>query len=452
VKIDEVAYSRVAVWGLGQEGLALAELLHGYGADPVFIDDDPAPAAARLRSVLGDGVRVLDPASVAWSAVDVVVRSPGVSRYRAELHQAVASGVSVTTAMAMWLEDFAEAKVLAITGTKGKSTTAALAAAVLGHGGADVALIGNIGIPVTETYGRPVADAYVVEVSSYQAAEVAVSPGVCVLTSLAPDHLDWHGGEEAYYRDKLRLIEAGPPGKLAVNAGNAEALARTEGHPHRTLFGPRGRVAVGTGGHTVEVDGEAVADLAPFAVPGRHNGWNLCGAVAGAWLLTGEPPRPDAIQATIEEFVSLPSRCRTVGDRDRLTFVDDALASNPFATMTSLDAFTGRELTLILGGLDRGVDPTQLIESLVTRQPSPRVLVLPPDPERMIGAFRSTGEGRSSELWIEASPGLAEAVGTALSVTPPGGVVLFSPAAPTPAGQGGYGERSRQFISAIGMD
>ncbi len=70
-----------------------------------------------------------------------------------------------------------------------------------------------------------------VEVSSYQAAEVTVNPPVCVLTSLAPDHLDWHRGEEAYYRDKLRLIDAGPTGALAVNAASGEAVSRTRTPP-----------------------------------------------------------------------------------------------------------------------------------------------------------------------------------------------------------------------------
>jgi UDP-N-acetylmuramoylalanine--D-glutamate ligase len=452
MRLEEVAALRVGIWGLGQEGLAMATLLGDHGAAPVYIDDDPAAGALRLETSLGSVSPVSDPATVDWSALDIVVRSPGVSRYRSELLGAAAFGVRVTTAMAIWLEDYAGANVLAITGTKGKSTTAALAAALLRSEGVDVSLIGNIGTPVTETYGQPQAGAYVVEVSSYQAAEVTVSPRVCVLTSLAPDHLDWHGGEAAYYRDKLRLIEAGPPGQLAVNAGNEKALERTEGHPHRTLFGPRGLVAVSASGDTLEFDGQDVADLSAFAVPGRHNRWNLCGAVAGAWLLTGSPPGSAALQATIEGFDGLPSRCRTVGERDRLTFVDDALASNPFATLTSLDAFAGRELTLILGGLNRGVDPTDLIECLASRTPSPRILVLPPDPDRLLDAIRGADAGSIGPLSAEPSTDLVEAVRRAKDMTPAGGVVLFSPGAPTPPGQGGYGERSRQFISAMGIE
>ncbi len=292
----------------------------------------------------------------------------------------------------MWLEDFADARVMAVTGTKGKSTTATLAASILEEDGLEVALIGNIGVPVTEMYGRPLVDAYVVEVSSYQAADVTVSPGVCVVTSLAPDHLDWHGGEEGYYRDKLRLVEVGPPGALAVNAGSLEAVQRTEGHPDRILFGPRGRVRV-TSTTRIEVDGTAVADAGGLRAPGRHNLWNLCGAVAGSFLLNGRAPSSKAVAAAIDGFEGLPSRCRTIGVRDGVTFVDDALASNPFATVASVEAFNDRALTVIVGGADRGVDPTGLVQALAGRRPAPRVIVLPPDPDRLVAPLEALAPG-----------------------------------------------------------
>ena len=291
--LDEALARRVAVWGMGAEGLALARLAVDRGVDTLLIDDHPEESAGRVQAALRADRPVRSPGDVDWSSVDVVVRSPGVSRYRAELAAAESDGVTVTTAMALWLEDHADAQVLAITGTKGKSTTAALAAAVLEADGRTVELIGNIGVPVVDTYGRPRPDAYVVEVSSYQAADVTRTPRVVVLTSLAPDHLDWHGGVEAYYRDKLRLVEAGPPGRLAVSAGNEEALARTEGHPDRTLFGPDGRVRVGRDGR-IEVDGTSVIDANRLRVPGRHNAWNLCGAIAGILLLTDAAPSTPA--------------------------------------------------------------------------------------------------------------------------------------------------------------
>ncbi len=444
--LEELCARRVAVWGMGAEGLAMARLLRSRQVDAWFVDDDPDAAASRLGGEQDADRPVLRPADVPWSEIEVVVRAPGVSRYRTELESARAAGVVVTTAMALWLEDFADARVVAITGTKGKSTTAALTAEILRRGGRDVALIGNIGVPVVEMYGKPLADAYVVEISSYQAADVAVSPGLVVLTSLAPDHLDWHRSEEAYYRDKLRLVEAGPPGLLAVNAGSEEALRRTDGHPHRTLFGPVGRVSVDPAG-LVSVDGVAAVDASTLRLAGVHNLWNLCGAVSGATLLDGHVPTRSALEAVVQEFDGLPSRCRTVGERGGVTFVDDALASNPFATAASLGAFPDRELTVIVGGADRGVDPRVLVEALVGRQPAPRVVVVPPDARRLAETLATAAPGLS----VVVATDLSEAVAAASAETPPGGVVLFSPAAPTPEGEGGYRERSRQFVASAGL-
>ena len=442
--LELVLGRRVAVWGMGVEGLAFAALAIGRGVDPVLVDDHPGQASERVTAALGLTRPVLRPSDVVWTTVDVVVRSPGVGRYRPELAAAEAAGVAVTTAMALWLEDYADASVLAITGTKGKSTTAALASAILQADGRHVDLIGNIGVPVLATYGQAAPDAYVVEVSSYQAADVTRSPGVVVLTSLAPDHLDWHGSVEVYYRDKLRLVEAGPSGLLAVSAGNDEAVARTAGHPGRVLFGPTGRVRLDDDGWIV-VDRTRLVDTGRLRLPGRHNAWNLCGAIAGIVLLTGEVPSAGAVGAAVDGFAGLPSRCQVVGERDGRSFVDDALASNPFASATSIESFAGRSLTVIVGGANRGVDPGPLAVALAAHRPSAAVVVLPPAPDRLVTALAGVvGE-------IRTAADLGEAVDLARGLTPEGGVILFSPGAPTPEGGGGYRARSLAFALAAGL-
>ncbi len=443
--LDQLCARRVAVWGVGAEGLALARLLLGRGVVPTLVDDRGHQVEPAVAAAVGAELPVLLPAEVGWASVDVLVRSPGVSRYRPELVAAEAAGVTVTTAMAVWLEDFHHAAVLAVTGTKGKCTTASLAASILEHQGRSVALVGNIGEPVTELYGRPPVDVYVVEVSSYQATDVTVSPRVCVLTSLAPVHLDWHGGVDAYYRDKLRLVTAGPPGALAVNADSPEALRRTADRPDRLLFGSTGRVRAAPSG-IVSVDGEPVVDAGRLRVPGAHNVSNLCGAIAGVLLVSGAAP-PAAVEAAVDGYRGLPSRCRTVGVRDGIEFVDDALASNPFATVASLGAFPERELTVILGGADRGTDPTELLLALGRRRPAPRLVVLGGADDRATAALSAPGSGVAAEVATD----MADAVRIATAVTPSGGVVLFSPAAPTPSGGGGYRQRSREFVRAAGV-
>ncbi len=441
MNLADLAGRRVAVWGLGQEGRALVALLAGRGEPPLTVEDATGPVEGHPAGVAPP----VTPDRVDWSALDVVVRSPGVSRYRPELEAAARAGVVVTTAMALWLDGVAGRRVLAVTGTKGKSTTATLAAALLEATGLRTLLLGNIGVPVAEAVDAPAPEAYVVEVSSFQAAEVVAAPPVVVLTSLAPDHLDWHGDEERYYRDKLRLVTAGPPGALAVNAGSPTALDRTVGHPDRHLYGPEGEVAYVAGAGVV-ADGSVLIPDGTLAVPGRHQWWNLCGAVAGVALLTGRPVGAGPAERVAREFRGLPSRCQTIGVRAGVTYVDDALASNPFATEASLAAFAGAELTVILGGADRGVDAGDLLAALGARRPHPHVVVLDPDP------FDIAENGLRSTAPLHRASSIVEAVDIAAEVTPPGGVVLFSPAAPTPPGEGGYRARSRRFATAAGLD
>lgn len=443
--LDEALSARLAIWGMGAEGTALARLALDSGAQPVLIDDQPLRAQSVVATNVGIDISVVDPGAVDWGALDVVVRSPGVSRYRPELAAAAASGVRVTTAMALWLADHADDRLLAITGTKGKSTTAALTAAVLERDGWSVDLLGNIGVPVVGGLVRPPSELTVVEVSSYQAADVTVSPPAVVLTCLAPDHLDWHGGLERYYTDKLQLVEAGPPPALAVGAFSPEALERTAHHSDRTLFGPRGRVVADDDGW-IRVDGEALVDWRDLRLPGRHNVWNLCGAIAGVIMITGRAPSSEAVGAAVTSFEGLPSRCRPVGERQGRTYVDDALASNPFAAATSIGAFPNRPLTVIVGGADRGVDVTPLIDALVAHGPSAAVVVLEPDADRFVDLLAAHGE-----IDVHVADDVGGAVAIAERLTPRGGVVLFSPAAPTPAGGGGYSARSRTFVEAAGL-
>ncbi|HEX4220166.1 MAG TPA: UDP-N-acetylmuramoyl-L-alanine--D-glutamate ligase [Acidimicrobiales bacterium] len=447
MKLESLVSSRVAIWGMGDEGVAFARLLTERGASPILVDDDPVGAAGRVATLTERPPVVHPPDPSVLAHVDAIVRSPGVSRYRPELVGAAASGVAVTTPLAVWLEDFHGAPIMAVTGTKGKSTTATLAARILEQHGGRVALAGNIGVPVTDLYGQGDFDAYVVEVSSYQAAEVTASPPVTVLTSLAPDHLDWHGGVEAYYRDKLRLISAGPPAALAVNAASAEAVSRTADHPGRMLYGEEGRVRARSG--WIGIDGEPLVDYRGLRTPGQHNVANLCGAIAGVLLLTGSRPQPAALVDAIEGFEGLPSRCQSIGTRGGLEFVDDALASNPFATAASVASYGDRPMTLILGGADRGVDFTRLAEVVAARVPVPHIVVIPPDGRRIADRVTTVGRQCRVDVPVSEAADPGDAARRAWTTTPPGGVVLFSPAAPTPEGEGGFRERSRLFREAF---
>jgi UDP-N-acetylmuramoylalanine--D-glutamate ligase len=437
---------------------------------------------------------VNDPSALDSDLLDLVVRSPGVSRYRQELERLRASGVEVTTPTAIWLEDFAMRRVIGVTGSKGKTMTASLTALALEANGMTVGLGGNIGTPLTDFYEGPEKDAYVIEVSSFQAAEVTASPPVGILTLLSPDHLDWHGSYDRYVADKLNLFAHRGDLELAINArcpdavGAARSVTTTD---RRHLYGPEGRVQVA--GEGISIDGEAVPALrsvASKALRGRHNLDNLCGAITACRLLTGEWPDFVSFAAAVASMPALPSRLETVAVSGSVEFVDDTLASNPAGTIAALEAFSGRRLSLICGGHDRHTDLRGLARALdafgdvggaggvrgsgggvrgsgggvrgsgggdgadgVDSLDGVTVIFLGDAGERLSSELAAI----SSDVSRSRARTVSEAVGLALRALEhragdkgeTSGVVLFSPAAPTPPCEGTYVERSAEFRRAV---
>lgn len=471
----------------------MAALARSVGATVTVVDD-------RVHDGIGS---VKAPRILGEQRFDVVVRSPGVSTYRPELQAARTEGALVTTATSLWLEDFGDGPVVAVTGSKGKSTTAALAAAALQATGRRVVLAGNIGRPLAELYesGLPAVDAYVIEVSSYQAADVTASPLVGVLTLLAPDHLDWHGGYDRYVADKLRLFAYRPSMTVAVNATDPEAWRATGHLAGRVGYGASdAMVAVqpvqpvqptqpGDGGMPgvsgpvdplgggqrggpalfVTVDGVPYAGEdflrhSGLALRGRHNLVNLCGALTATAALVGAVPDSGALRDVLAQTAPLASRLVTVASTSSLEFVDDALASNPAGAVAALAAFAGRRVALLAGGADRGVSFGPLVEQLTTMVPAPVVVVLGPAGARLARALAAAETPCSRSDPVPADPRSAPAVGPGVQVVPARtvpeaveraaalldgrGVVLFSPAAPTPEQQGTYLDRSAAFTAA----
>ena len=180
------------------------------GVVAVIATDEPVPDAERARF---PGARFAHGADAvtALSRCDVVVRSPGISRYRDEVLELQAAGVQLTTATNLWFAEHHDEQVIGITGTKGKSTTASLVERLVTAAGAHAELAGNIGRPLLDLLHpqRP-PDVWVVELSSYQAADLRFSPEVAVVVNLFREHVDWHGSEAVYYADKLNILRHRP--------------------------------------------------------------------------------------------------------------------------------------------------------------------------------------------------------------------------------------------------
>jgi len=463
MRIADLAGRRVAVWGYGREGKAACAALRarlpesqltvfctdaeaievrrsGDSRDP-GVDSAEGNRGCRRSYHAGEVVAITTPPdAAALSAFDVVIKSPGISAYRPEILEAQHNGTLVTSGTALWFAEHPEARVIAVTGTKGKSTVSALIAHLLRALGRRTALAGNIGLPLLELLDPPVMpDVWVIELSSFQTRTVP-RVDIGVINNLYEEHLDWHGTRERYAKDKLSLADAAQ--KLIVNGLQPELLARTAAHAHRSVFGDASAWHVGDGAlFRANVRTFELADL-PLAGP--HNALNICAALA-ALEAAGE----DAMSALphLRGFQPLPHRLQILGERDGFTWVDDSIATTPQATLEALASLPGRAVTVLVGGHERGLDWHAFAESMRLLPPH-AIVAMGANGARIAGVLREV----AGHCRIESAGVLADAVAVARAITPQGGVILLSPGAPSFDQFRDYAERGRAFASIGGFD
>ena len=406
----------VGVWGLGVEGHANVAKLHALGVDPVVVADEAALADGGLASLV---------------ECEVVVKSPGISRYRAEARALVERGVALVGGLGLWLQSAPLDRVVVITGTKGKSTTTAVAGHLLEQLGHRCFVGGNIGrVPYAADVDDRDYEFWALEVSSYQATDLAVSPRVVAVTSLHPDHLPWHGGEvQNYYRDKLSA--ATQPGAEWTIANAASETLRA----YAALLGPRVRWVPDERSPALDWTDE-------LGLIGAHNRVNAEIARACIEQLgVAEASDGDALRAAARGFVPLPSRLTHIGEVRGVEFVDDSLSTNVLPTLAAVDAFAGRRIALIVGGEDRGIDYEPLAAGLA-RRTDPLLVLTMPDSGARIAATIGT------RVPVLECGDLTDAVRHAYEWARPDGVVLLSPAAPSFGRFHDYRDRAGAFASA----
>jgi len=421
--------ARAGVWGLGVEGTASLRKLATLGASPVLVDDRPSGPGPDGHPVLATAEGGL----AALTACDVVIKSPGISRYRPEVAELTGRGVPVTGGLGLWLAEADLSRVACVTGTKGKSSTTAIAGHLLRGWGYPCLVGGNIGQPPWD----PALDAvryWIIETSSYQATDLAVSPAVVAVTSLHPDHLDWHGDVETYYRDKLSACSQ-PGADLTVANGDSGELAR-----RAALLGPRVEwVRAG--------DDPGARWMAPLGLLGAHGRRNAL--IARACLRgLGVPEASDdaALERAAAGFAPLAHRLQVIGEVGGVTFVDDSLSTNVLPTLAAMDSFPGRRVALIAGGHDRGIDYAPLAAGLAARDTPALVLTVPDSGPRIRAAIEAAGPAKVD---VVACDGLDEAVERGFGWARPDGVVLLSPAAPSFGRFRDYADRGAAFARAM---
>lgn len=357
---------RALVYGLGLSGLAAARLLRRQGAEVIGFDDRPL-APERLGDLAADlGFRLLGhgapqtPPEGLPEGIGAVIASPGVPASRPLLAAARERGIPVVAEVELAWQHLA-GRVVAITGSNGKSTTTALAGALLAAAGPAVEICGNIGVPLSARVEGPPGRLFVVELSSFQLEGItSLAPAAAALLNVSPDHLDRHGDLAAYRAAKQRIFAFQGPGDVAVVNADEPGLAPDALAARLRRFSLAGPVEDGCwldGERVVErARGEAPVELfrlADLALAGRHNVEN---AMAAALLaLAAGAPRA-SLAAALRGFRGLPHRLERVGERGGVAFFDDSKGTNVGATVRSLEGFPEGSVHLILGGRNKGAD------------------------------------------------------------------------------------------------
>ena len=439
MRVADLAGRRVAIWGFGREGRAVIKALRSRL---------PAQELTLFCSFAEvDAGRTFDPAleviagepdAETLAQFEVVVKSPGISAYTPALLAARALGTQFISGTALWFAENPDARVIAVTGTKGKSTTSALLAHLARSLGIRTALAGNIGLPLLELLDQH-ADLWVIELSSFQTGEAGPLE-LGVITSLYEEHLDWHGSREQYVADKLKLADVSR--QLLVNALQPTLLDLTKNHPRRLLFGqPGGWHVVGD---FIRRGGQDVFAVPQLAAPGLHNAVNACAALAAL-----EAVGIDALIAApaLAGFRPLPHRLQPLGERDGRDWVNDSISTTPLATLAALESLHGRATTVLVGGHDRGLDWTAFVEAMSATPPH-AIVCMGGNGGRVAEALQRARVSCAVTL----VDNLAGAVAEAKRVTPPGGVILLSPGAPSFDQFRDYTERGRRFAELAGFE
>ncbi|MEO1422008.1 MAG: UDP-N-acetylmuramoyl-L-alanine--D-glutamate ligase [Pseudomonadota bacterium] len=431
---------KVGVLGLGRSGLAAARALLAGGADPVCWDD----GADARDGAEAEGFTVADlTRDRPWEDMALLVTSPGIPHLYPAPHKAIQQawrfGAVVDNDVGLFFRSFATEgwesfdsppRIVAITGSNGKSTTTALLTHILETADRRVQMGGNIGRGVLDLDPAEDGDTIVLELSSYQIELArALSPDIGVFLNLSPDHLDRHGGHGGYFAAKRRLFAEGGPERAIIGIDEVEGrfLAAqmreeiTNGDPvvristteqlkgdGWSVFARKGFLAEWRRGRQVSsIDLRDIPGL-----PGAHNHQNACAAYAAARSLQ-VPPK--VVETGLRSYPGLRHRCQILGQTDGVTWVNDSKATNADAAEKALLAFDN--IRWIAGGVPKegGIAPLLPLMERVRKS-------------YLIGAgaddFATTLGGRPHQV----SGTLEQAVADAIAEAEPGEVLLLAPA------------------------
>jgi UDP-N-acetylmuramoylalanine--D-glutamate ligase len=442
----DVRGKRVTVAGAARSGIAASELLAARGARVTLSDSRTEVSEAEPLRAQGVELELGGHKTETFSGADLIVMSPGVPPEQPVIAQARGRGVPVIGELELasrWLRG----RMVAITGTKGKSTTTELTGRILDAAGFNVTVGGNIGAPLSAQVAQSTPESvHVVEASSFQLEQIdTFHPWIAVMLNFSPDHLDRHPTVEAYGAAKARVFENQDAGDWKViNADDPAVLALArKGRAQTRLFAMRGSIDAGTAiedGWIVDRAPQQTRKLVPLDaihLIGPHL-TNDVMAAATVGVLAGAAPA--AMTAAVDAFSGLEHAMELVARTGGVRFVNDSKATNVDAALHAIESFAGG-LVPIIGGRFKGGDLRLLREPL--RRRAKAVVAIGE-------AAPLVTEALEGAVAVRQAGSFAEAVREAFVLAKPDGVVLLAPACASFDMFRDYAERGRRFKEEVG--
>ncbi|MEO3947453.1 UDP-N-acetylmuramoyl-L-alanine--D-glutamate ligase [Gorillibacterium sp. CAU 1737] len=451
----------VVIIGLARSGVAVAKLLHQCGAKVTVNDKktrEECPEAEELTSL---GVSVLcggHPEGIIHPGVELVVKNPGIPYTAEPIREALRLGIEVVTEVEVAYQ-ICPAPMIGITGSNGKTTTTTWIHRMLDKAGMHPILAGNIGRSLCDACSEASEDNYmVVELSSFQLKGTSsFRPHIALLLNVYETHLDYHGSMEDYAGSKAKLFANQGPDDVAILnwddpycrslipwiQARIVLISMTEELPVgiflRERNGEEWIIWREEGGREL-----ALLPSAKVGVPGRHNVQNALAASAAA-LSAGAAA--EQVAEALREFHGVEHRLEHVRERNGISYVNGSKATNPAATIKDLDAFD-KEIVLIAGGLDRGMEYDDLLPSF--RDKVKGLVALGQTREKLLRVAREAGiQAAAAVETTEPQEAMAQAVRLASEMAHPGQVVLLSPACASWDMYRSFEERGSMFKESV---
>lgn len=353
---------------------------------------------------------------------DVIIRSPGVYRFRNEIVSAEKAGVEISSKTEIFFE-VCPAKIIGVTGTKGKGTTATLIYEILKENRMDVYLGGNIGEGLFGFLPKLKLDSWVVlELSSFQLIDLSVSPHIAVVLMVTAEHADWHPTEGEYVQAKVNIVS---------HQNSRDFAIVNRDYPNSRTIGDRAK------GKVIWVSGRDVGQVVT-GLRGEHNKENIAAAKAVAGIIGVSD---QVVTRVIAGFKGLEHRLEEVATVSGVTFFNDSFSTTPETAIAAVKSFTEPEI-LILGGSSKNSDFRQLGEVISRAKNVKAVILIGKEGKRI-------GEQVSGVKIIPGGSTMEEIVKKAYNSATNGDVVLLSPACASFDMFLNYKDRGRQFKEQV---